>query len=64
MKRRMNIRRLVNSWSARALWVVAGIASASEIIPGLRDDLPSWVPGVVAGCALILRVFGPHEAKP
>lgn len=63
MKRRLNLRRLINSWSARALWVVAGIASASEIMPGLREDLPRWVPGVVAGCALLLRAIGPHEVK-
>lgn len=61
--RRPNLRRLVNSWSARALWLIAGIASASEILPGLRDDLPGWVPAVVAACALISRsVTG--ERKP
>jgi len=55
-RRRPNLRRLVNSWSARALWLIAGIASVGEILPSIRADLPGWVPGVVAGCALILRV--------
>ncbi len=57
MSRRPNLRRLVNSWSARALWLIAGIASASEILPGIRDDLPRWVPAVVAACALLARAF-------
>ena len=62
-RRRPNLRRLVNSWSARALWLIAGIASASEILPGLRDDLPRWVPAVVAACALISRAVT-GERKP
>jgi hypothetical protein len=55
-RRKPNLRRLVNSWSARALWLIAGIASVSEILPSIRSDLPGWVPGIVAVCALILRV--------
>lgn len=63
MKRRPNLRRLVNSWSARALWLIAGVASVSEILPGIREDLPRWVPAVVAGCALVLRAFHGGEVR-
>lgn len=54
---RPNLRRLVNSWSARALVLVAGIASAWELVPSLRADLPGWVPGLVAVCALLSRIL-------
>lgn len=54
-KRRPNLRRLVNSWSARALGVIVAIGGTLEFLPQVSAYLPRWVVVAVAACAWLSR---------
>jgi hypothetical protein len=61
MTRKPNLRRLLNSWSARALAVIAAVGTTAEFLPTVAEYLPRGVLGFVAGCALLSRAW--TEAK-
>lgn len=63
MTRKPNLRRLVDSWSAKAFGALAALELASRSLPEFAQYLPPNYAGYIAIGALVLRVFIPSKSR-
>lgn len=63
MTRKPNLRRLFDSWSAKAFWLLAGMDQAARSLPEFAQYLPPRIVTGVALAAILLRVFVPSKSR-